>query len=90
MILLGVHRGRATTNTASLQGMYGAVATPEPLWGVDPANPSVRTPTGYPHCIPSAGAPWCTPNLPGPGAIVPDTTKFLPLKVRGQIIALFI
>jgi hypothetical protein len=35
-------------------GAPGALYTSNPLWSVDPVNPSVRSSTGYPMCIPSS------------------------------------
>ncbi|KAJ7621999.1 hypothetical protein DFH06DRAFT_770088 [Mycena polygramma] len=41
-------------------GTYGPAYTANPLWSVDPTNPSVRASTGYPVCIPrSATDPDC-------------------------------
>jgi hypothetical protein len=71
-------------------GVYGpAQPTMDPLWGVDSANPSVRTETGFPHCIPSDKSKWCTAN---PRTILGPTTnfnvanskQFLDLQARAQ------
>lgn len=35
-------------------GAASALYTANPLWSVDPANPSIRSATGYPMCIPSS------------------------------------
>ncbi|KAJ6487174.1 hypothetical protein C8R47DRAFT_979315 [Mycena vitilis] len=41
-------------------GTYGPAYTANPLWSVDPTNPSVRASTGFPVCIPrSANDPDC-------------------------------
>jgi hypothetical protein len=37
-------------------GAATALYTANPLWSVDPANPSVHSSTGYPMCIPSSAS----------------------------------
>lgn len=42
-------------------GAASALYKTNPLWSVDPANPSIRSATGYPMCIPSSAT---DPNCP--------------------------
>ena len=51
----------ATVRVNDPLGVFGVAQTVDPLFGADIANPSVRTSTGFPHCIPSAStSSWCT------------------------------
>jgi len=44
-------------------GVYGLPYTANPLWSVDPANPSIRSFTGFPMCIPrKKNDPLCPTN----------------------------
>jgi hypothetical protein len=66
-------------------GVFGpAQRDADPLWGVDIANPSVRTSTGFPHCIPSSTSTWCTVNgrtRVNLGTKVANEQQFLDLQV---------
>lgn len=54
-------------------GVFGPVYTKNPLWSLDPANPSIHAMTGYPMCIPRSDPkveddPLCpTKNRPASG-----------------------
>ncbi|KAH8814737.1 hypothetical protein DL96DRAFT_423323 [Flagelloscypha sp. PMI_526] len=79
-------------------GRYAKTYTDNPLWTVDADNPSVRTMTGVPMCIPrSADDPDCLasqrPNgethitfgAPPVAAGQPDPTKMIPLMVGDYV-----
>ncbi|KAH8832287.1 hypothetical protein DL96DRAFT_1581570 [Flagelloscypha sp. PMI_526] len=79
-------------------GMFGKPYTDHPLWTVDPENPSIRSSTGYPMCIPtSSDDPDCPssqrPNgetkvdfaqAPVPAG-QPDPLKMVPIVVGDYV-----
>lgn len=66
-------------------GVYGPATNFDPLWSVDPQNPSVRTSDGFPHCVPFTGG-WCTNTRSGPGRVTPgDYKQMLPFAAGDYI-----
>ena len=78
--------GGSTVRLNDPLGVYGSVQSPDPLWGVDPANPSVHTMTGYPMCIPSNNAAWCKANRPAIANLPPNQQQFVNLAVGDYVL----
>ncbi|KAF2474838.1 uncharacterized protein BDR25DRAFT_183803, partial [Lindgomyces ingoldianus] len=63
-------------------GVYGPAYTANPLWGVDPVNPCIRSTTGFPMCIPRSATDNRCPKKNRP---IPDSRAMAPLVVGDYV-----